>query len=468
MSPPWRGWSLRARLTAGYTVALGALLALLGAAALVLLERGLRTTVDQSLLSVGRTVAEMRRRPEAPGAAQLEEALDALLGPLATERFLRLLDPYGRPRAPGPRGLDLPLGATALENAAAGRETFETLPVPSGPVRVLTYPVVAGGRLLDVVQVAMPLAGVEVARNRFLVVLLGLAPVALAGVALGGWLLTGRALAPVDAMAAAARRIGAGDLAMRVPTDGRADELGRLAAVLNQMLERLERSLAAARQLSADAAHELRTPLTVLKGEIDVALRGTPSAEETQRVLGSLREEVERLAALVEDLLFLARSDAGAIRLPPEPVDLAALLDEAGPALRAIAERGGARLTVAPSRPLPVRGSAPLLWRVLLNLVENAVRHGGPGVTVHVALRRDDGPAELLVADDGPGIPPADQARIFDRFYRTDAARSGDGTGLGLALVRAIVELHRGQIGVESAPGRGSAFRVRLPMRESS
>ena len=180
---------------------------------------------------------------------------------------------------------------------------------------MLTFPVVERGRVVQLVQVAMPLAGVEAARRQFLLILLGLAPLALGGVAAGGWLLTGRALAPVDAMVGAARRITAEDLSLRLTTEGRDDELGRLAGVLNDMLARLERSFTAVRHFSADAAHELRTPLTILKGEIEVALRATPDGE-SRRVLESCQEEVDRLVALVEDLLLLARTDAGSVDHP--------------------------------------------------------------------------------------------------------------------------------------------------------
>src|SRR5262249_12238841 len=194
------GSSLRARLTLWYTAALGALLAVLGTAAFVLLDRGLWTTVDASLLSVARAIAQSAREP-AP--LRIDELLGSLVNPALAERFFQLLDPLGRPdpriapRAPVP----LPLSPGALRNAQAGRETYETLTLPGlgpDPVRLLSYPVIAGGRITNVVQVAMPLAAVEAARTRFLVILLGLAPLALAGVAAGGWFLAGRALAPVD------------------------------------------------------------------------------------------------------------------------------------------------------------------------------------------------------------------------------------------------------------------------------
>jgi two-component system, OmpR family, sensor kinase len=460
--------SLRWRLTLWYTATLGGLLVLLGATALVLLDRTLRANVDASLVSVARTVAASSEQAAPPGS-DLGGVLGALLGPALAERFFQLLDPLGRPdpRLSAPRRPELPLTPDARQNAATGRETFETLTAPGigpGPVRLLTFPVLEDGRLVHLVQVAMPLAGVEAARRRFLLILLALAPLALAGVTAGGWVLTGRALAPVDEMVAAARRIGAEDLSRRLATDNRDDELGRLSAVLNDMLARLERSFTAARQFSADAAHELRTPLTILKGEIEVALRSAPGPAESRRVLESCREEVDRLAALVEDLLFLARADAGAVDRPLEPVDLALVIDDVAPALRTLAERAGVAFVSSHAAAVFVQGSAPILFRLVFNLADNAIKYAGAGGRVDVALGAHDRDAVLEVRDDGPGIPPADQARIFDRFYRADPARTRGGAGLGLALARSIVQVHGGRITVESTPGEGSRFRVVLPL----
>ena len=465
MSDARRPASLRWRLTLWYTAAFGVLLLLLGAAALVLLDRTLRANVDASLASVARTVASSRAT--APGT-NLDAAFEALLGPALAERFFQLLDPFGRPDprlAPRGRG-DLPLTPDARRRAAAGSETFETVTiagVAAGPIRLLTFPVVDGGRVVNFVQVAMPLAGVDTARTRFLLILLGLFPLALAGAAAGGWILTGRALAPVDTMVATARRIGAEDLSHRLATEDRDDELGRLAAVLNDMLARLERSFTAVRHFSADAAHELRTPLTILKGEIEVALRTTPESAESRRVLESCQEEVDRLATLVEDLLFLARSDAGALERPLEPVDLGAVIDDAEPALQALAEQAGVTLVASHPAGVIVRGHAPMLFRLLFNLADNAIKYAGGGRRVDIALGRQERSAVLDVRDDGPGIPAADQAHVFDRFYRADPARTRGGTGLGLALARSIAQAHGGRITLESAPGR-TCFRVLLPL----
>ncbi len=464
MTVRWWPRSLRARLTLWYTAALGALLLVLGGVALVLLDRGLRHTADASLDSLAETVAESSRAPAHAGG--LADALAAVLGPGVAERFFQLLDPLGRPdpRLSPSKRLPLPLDAETLRNAQRGAPTFQTVRLPGtrAPLRVLTAPVIENGRLVQLVQVAMSLEVIEAARARFLLVLATLFPLALAGAAGGGWFLAGRALTPVDAMVETARRIGAEDLSRRLVTEAPDDELGRLAAVLNDMLERLERSFAAARQFSADAAHELRTPLTILRGELEIALAAAAPGATYRPALESCLEEVGRLSSLVEDLLFLARADAGAVPPPADPVDLAAVVSDAAPALEVLAAREGVVLSIA-SAPAPTRGSAPLLFRAVFNLAENAIKHTRSGARVAIATRADDDGAILEVHDDGPGIPLADRERIFERFYRGDPAREGAGAGLGLPLTRAIVVLHGGSIGVLGGPGEGSCFRVVLP-----
>jgi heavy metal sensor kinase len=251
-------------------------------------------------------------------------------------------------------------------------------------------------------------------------------------------------------------------LAQRLEGTGTDDELGRLASVLNDMLGRLERSFTMVGQFSADAAHELRTPLTILKGEIEVSLAGTPSIAEYQRVLSSCLEEVDRLTALVDDLLFLARADAGRVR-PDERVDLAAVVADVHPALEALADRADVQLNVT-TQPVAVRGSAAMLFRALFNLGDNAIKYCNPGGRVDLELTRQGETAVTTVRDNGQGNPVSELPRVYDRFYRGDPARSRGGTGLGLALTKAIVEIHGGTITAESDEGKGSTFRIRLPV----
>lgn len=468
--------SLRARLTLWYTALLTGMLVLLGTAALILLDRGLRDNIDASLKSVAVSIADSVRRPPSPGR-DFGAALDALLGPFGpgpASRFFRLLDPFGRPDprvVPRPR-MQFPLSPEAQLNARHGRETYQTITLlpPQGedregiPVRLLTLPVIERGRMIHLVQVAMPLESADAARSRFLLILLGLIPLALGGAGVGGWFLARRALAPVDAMVDTARAIEAEDLSRRIETADSTDELGRLAAVLNAMLERLERAFAAVKHFSADAAHELRTPLTILKGELEVALRSPPTPEEYRSVLVSCLEEVDRLSTLVTDLLFLARSDSGNMSIARTPVNLAAVLGDVCVALGALAET--AHITFRHDAPteLWTRGSETMLFRLLFNLGENAVKYTPEGGTVTLTLEPQGTEAYLSVRDTGAGIAAEEQPHIFDRFYRADPARSRGGAGLGLALARSIVLAHGGQISVESRIGQGSCFTVRLPI----
>jgi heavy metal sensor kinase len=443
------------------------MLALLGTAAVILLDRALRKNVDDSLRSAARVIDESARRPFL-FTSDIEASLQALLGPELAERFFQLLDPFGRldPRLAPPRSR-LPVSPDALRNAERGQATFETLPVRPGSdklFRLLTAPVVRNGATVNIVQVAMPLENVDAARAHFILVLLILAPVALAGSAAGGWFLARRALAPVDAMVEAARRIEAEDLTKRLPDLSSGDELARLAAVLNDMLARLERSFGAVRRFSADAAHELRTPLTILKGEIEVALQSSQASGAIRDSLASCLEEVDRLNSLVEDLLLMARMEGNALSVPPSRVNLVDVIEDAAPALSELAARAGNSCTTAAARPLWVEGYDSLLFRLVFNLAENAIKYTPAGGRIELVLEQQDGSAVLQVIDNGPGIAPESQEHIFDRFYRGDPAREGDGTGLGLALVRSIVELHHGQISVSSAPGKGSRFRVTLPL----
>jgi heavy metal sensor kinase len=444
------------------------MLAVLGVSALVLLDRGLRDNIDASLKSVAQSIAESSRRQASVGTP-FDDLLDSMLPPGLTERFFSLLDPFGRPdpRIASRSRLHLPLSVEALRNAEQGRETYQTLPMPGMsdfPVRMLTLPVIERGRIIHLVQVAMPLESAEAARSRFLLILLTLAPLALGGVAAGGWFLAGRTLAPVDRMVDTARKIEAEDLSQRIETGESNDELGRLARVLNDMLMRLESSFAAVRHFSADAAHELRTPLTILKGEIEVALRAPRPDEEYRRVLRSCLEEVDRLSTLVQDLLFLARSDSGNMEVGKTPVNVGDVVADVAPSLQALAETTGVTFTVAATTPVWVEGNASMLFRLLFNLGENAIKYTPAGGTVEVALQRNGHEATLEVRDTGSGIPSEEQSHIFDRFYRSDPARSRGGTGLGLALARSIVFLHHGHIAVESIEGRGSCFRVVLPL----
>jgi heavy metal sensor kinase len=287
------------------------------------------------------------------------------------------------------------------------------------------------------------------------------------GVAIvGGYLLAGRVLAPVGAMADTARRITAESLDARLPVANSADEFGRLAGVFNETLSRLDAAFEQLRRFTADASHELRTPLTAIRSVGEVALQRSLTTEGYREVIGSMLEEVDRLARLVENLLLLTRAEAGRIPLSRAIVDLRELVASVSDGLRVLAEEKNQELIVELSGPVAVHCDATVLRQGITNLLHNAIKYTPPKGVIRVAATSNaSGDAVIEVQDSGPGIPAVDQQRVFERFYRVDQARSRDtgGTGLGLAIARWTVEASGGRIELESMAGQGALFRVVLP-----
>jgi heavy metal sensor kinase len=319
--------------------------------------------------------------------------------------------------------------------------------------------------VINLVQVGMSQESFYATQRRFLLVMAAVLPIALLLAGGGGWMLARRALKPVDRMAETARRISAEHLTGRLEETGAGDELDKLARTLNEMLGRLDAAFKEMRQFTADASHELQTPLTILKGEMEVGLRSLRSPEEYQRILKSALEETDRIAHLVEGLLLLARADAGVLRMDRHPVDLGQLIEEISGQTRILAEARSVNLHLGPVKPVSAEGDHAHLRRLLLNLVDNGIKYTPPGGHVTISLQSEGGWASIRVEDTGIGIPPEDQARIFQRFYRSAGARlrGEGGAGLGLCIARSIAEAHGGRIELESAPGQGSAFTVFLP-----
>jgi len=283
---------------------------------------------------------------------------------------------------------------------------------------------------------------------------------------IGGYLLAGRVLAPVGAMADTARRITAESIDARLPVSDSADEFGRLATVFNETLSRLDAAFEQLRRFTADASHELRTPLTAMRSVGEVALHRPLSTEGYREVIGSMLEEVDRLTRLVENLLLLTRAEAGRIPLTRASVDLRELVAGVSDGLRVLAEEKNQELTVELGAPVAVECDATALRQGMTNLLHNAIKFTPAKGAIRVAVKSTvTGDAVIEVQDSGPGIPAANHQRIFERFYRVDQARSRDtgGTGLGLAIARWAVEASGGRIELESAAGQGALFRVVLP-----
>jgi two-component system heavy metal sensor histidine kinase CusS len=272
----------------------------------------------------------------------------------------------------------------------------------------------------------------------------------------------------VEAVARTAARVDPGHLGERIATAGLPAELLALASTFNAMLDRLEESFTRLRRFSADIAHELRTPVGNLRGEIEVALGRPRSAEEYREVLGSGLEECGRLAGLIDGLLFLARAESPRAQIGRERLDVAEELRAVSEFYEATAAEAGVRLAVAGDRAVPAELNRPLFQRAVGNLLANALAHTPPGGSVTLTARQAGSEVEVEVTDTGGGIPAEHLPHVFDRFYRADEARSGGGVGLGLAIVRGIVELHGGTAEVHSEPGSGTRVRLIFPVAAGS
>jgi heavy metal sensor kinase len=293
-------------------------------------------------------------------------------------------------------------------------------------------------------------------------------PVAVALAMVGGSFLARRALKPIGAMADRARRITADSLDERLPVEDRGDEFGRLATVFNETLGRLQGSFERLRRFTADASHELRTPLTAMRSVGEVALHDSLDPPAYRDVIGSMLEEVQRLTALVENLLLLTRADSGALRPASAIVDVGQVATRAADALRVLAEEKEQTLTIEAQGVVEARCDPALLRQGIVNLVDNAIKYTPMRGDIRVDIKRlAAGGAAIEVKDTGPGIARAHHERIFERFYRVEPARSKrtGGMGLGLSIARWAVEADGGRIELESEEGRGSLFRVVLPGR---
>jgi len=282
----------------------------------------------------------------------------------------------------------------------------------------------------------------------------------------GGWWLARRALAPVAALTQAAENIHDRNLGETIPRTGNGDELDRLTEVFNAMTARLNTSFQRIRDFSLHASHELKTPLTVMHGELETALREeTLAPAERERLLSQL-DELQRLSKIVDGLTLLTKADAGQIRLRSEPVQFDELVRDVFADAQILAQAPGLELKLAACEVTVVQGDRHRLRQLLLNLADNAVKYNQPQGRVTMGLFRVKGAAEFVISNTGPGIPPEILPRVFDRFFRADAAHghADESCGLGLSIAQWIVSAHRGTIKIESEPANLTTVTVRLPL----
>ena len=461
--------SLRVKLTAYYVAILAVLLVLLGIALYTILSRSLLAIIDDSL-SFQATTLERRIAsgtgeyvPEDHGHRDSQLAISLHL--------IQLIDPGGHVTDEMALKPDyrLPVDITALNRSPVSQTIHTTHVLPSGePLRIATR------RALDAegdsyfIRIGGSLESLRTARRRLLYLLLITVPITLLLGSYGGLLLANQALRPVDRITRAAEQIGAGDLSERVPAQPQMDEIGRLATTFNHMIGRLQAAFERQRQFTSDVSHELRTPLAVMRGDIEIALRRTRTSEEYQQALASSLEEIVRLSRLVEDLLTLARADAGRSQLRCEPVSLDNLCRQMVDYILPLATQRDQTLSYeAPKADVTINGDLHRLKQLLLNLLDNAIKYTEHNGSITLALRSTSKEAIIEVRDTGRGIPKEDVPFIFERFFRRSRStsdRSASGFGLGLSIVKWIVDSHGGKIEALSEVGKGTTFKVTFPL----
>jgi heavy metal sensor kinase len=456
--------TLRARFALWVAGLLLVALLAFGALVYVSLSSSLKAGVDDSLqLSAAQANAAVNIEDGEIAIADGIPETSALSGLREHGFTIRVLTSAGKLlQAVGPYR-DLPVATTAIDRALQRQSTFATVTAPASgdSIRVYTTPIVENEQIIGVVQVARTLEDVQNTLQRLLAALLISIPVLVCGAALGGYVLAARALTPIDTITRTARRISAEDLHARLnlpPTD---DEVGRLAATFDTMLDRLDASFQRERQFTADASHELRTPLAAMQAILGVIREQRRTPEDYEQALDDIAEETNRLRALADDLLRLARGEAYK-PVARETVDLTTLLQDVTDSLAPLAESKGLSISCEARRQLLVRGDSDGLIRLFVNLLDNAIKYTEcGGITVRTTIGNDR--TDVIIGDTGIGIATDQLPRVFDRFYRIETSRTTHGAGLGLAIAHDIAHAHGGTIAVQSAIGIGTTFTVRLP-----
>jgi heavy metal sensor kinase len=334
-----------------------------------------------------------------------------------------------------------------------------------GRIRLTNSVITEGASQVYLLQVGTSLAAMDGALRSFRRLLLwGMPAGLLIAVIVGRWM-AGVALTPLARFAAAARTIDAANLQQRLPVRGTGDELDEVAHAFNDTLARVEDAVGEMRQFSTAIAHELRTPIAALRGEIELATMKPGTSDEQRQVFASQLEELDKLKRLIDQLLTLARAESGQIPLAHAPVDLAPLVESIVEQLEPVAQAQDLTLAAEIADQPAILGDAGWIERLLLNLLDNAFKFTPPGGTVTVRVSALDRGAVLEVRDTGVGMTPDVLPHVFERFYRGDPARSagGFGVGVGLSLVKWIVDRHNGTVTVVSTPGSGARFTVTFP-----
>jgi heavy metal sensor kinase len=455
---------IRARLTVQYFLVLALSFVAFFWVSDIGFQRSIEATVDNaSRTNLGTVRRLLLASSPLGGEGKLHEELSQLAGLWANGALFEVADSYGnwifRPQQF--------LGTyPALPQSRDTGISFATTNLESLQYRVALQRFATGGTVYEI-HAAVPTEPFDQALDHFRLIEKEILPVLVVLASLLGYWLSGRALAPVNRIIETAGRIGAPNLSSRLEVPRARDELKRLTETLNAMLARIEASFKSITQFTADASHDLRTPVAVIRATAEITLRKPRTPEEYRRALTTILETSVDTSELLENLLTLARADSGAAGMEMRRLDLGAHVQKARERAALLGLEKALDITATtPPEPVWVKADAIAVDRLLLILLDNAVKYSPDGGRCEIALSQSENHAEITVRDTGAGIPPAELTNIFDRFYRVDRARSKNtgGAGLGLAIARWIAEVHGGTIAAESTFGAGTAFRVQIPV----
>ena len=460
--------SVRGRLTLYYVSVLAAALIIVGALIYVLLARALYTRVDENLQAGVRIAMTSLSNDLGEGQVYDDAARSTAAEQASSAQMIAIYDQGGRLLAESGRDGDLEIDLPDLAAIPDNEELLMTVLESDGDDRHrLAFRRVSIPPYIYNVVVGADLEPMDEELEFLRRILAYVVPIALAMAGIGGWFLARQSLSPVVAMADRARKIGVENLSGRLPVANARDELGHLAETFNELLGRLEASLVQQRQFMADASHELRTPVATTRTASAVALQQEHRDEhEYRETLKIVEQQAARLSRVVEDMFTLARADAGNYPVRMTPMYLDEVIDEVVRAARVVASTRNVTIDPMTIPSAAFTGDEELIRRMLVNLIDNAVRHAPAGSTVRIELDETGEGYAIAVKDQGPGIPAEIRAQIFERFFRSDGARrpgSHDGAGLGLALARWIANAHGGDVVLARSSQAGSTFVISLP-----
>jgi len=430
--------------------------------------------INNRLTSVAEATSFIIQRSDIPiacGSKEFGEMLEAFLGYKDTEGYVKIIDSENKVisctshlftdkiRLEEAELKRLKNGERIIRDYHAAKESRDKM------VRVLFYPVFHQDKYIGYLEVGSSLVKLENMKRSLLHIFLIVIPVVLAVANIGGFIIFNKSFSPIILLSNEMKKITAHHLYKRLPDLEGDDEIATLYKAINDMIARLEKSFEQIKQFSGDASHELRTPLTIMKGEVELALRSERTKEEYQEILVSVLEEIERMTNIVENLLLLAKSEAGEILIDKKEINIKEIVYELCDQLEMFASERNVSLIFNELEDANIIGDKLRLRQVFTNLIVNAIKYNVEGGKVVIKIENSPNGVLVVVEDTGIGIKPEEINKIFDRFYRSDKSRKREvgGAGLGLSICKSIIEAHGGYIDVESEFGKGSKFSVWLP-----